>query len=115
MTSLSAGSLGGCQDTDVLDGGEHHHLVTLSVEGEEGKKTLEVTFAYERDGIAIIAPFKDTYTARKRQAFWTADDSMAFAMTFYPTKFEREDKSRDDKDKINPDGNDDPLGGDLFK
>jgi hypothetical protein len=98
-----------------FEGGDHRHVVTLSAEGEEGKKTLDVTIAYERDATAIIAPFKDTYTARKRQAFWTEDGSLAVALTFYPTKFEREDQSRDDKEKINPDDSDDPLGGNLFK
>ncbi len=98
-----------------FEGGEHRHVVTLSADSEEGKKTLEATFAYERDGIDIIAPFKDTYTARQRQAFWTEDGKLAVALTFYPTKFEREDKSREDKDKINPDDGDDPLGGNLFE
>lgn len=98
-----------------FEGGDHRHVVTLTAEGEEGKKTLEATFAYERDGTDIIAPFKDTYTAKKRQAFWTEDGSLAVALTFHPTKFPREDSSRDDKEQIKPDDNDDPLGGSLFK
>lgn len=94
-----------------FEGAEHKHAVLLTAESEEGSKTLEVTIAYERDGTPIIAPFTDTYTAKKRQAFWTEDESLAIALTFVPTKFEREDKSRDDKEKIKPDDSDDPLGG----
>ena len=97
--------------TFEFDGADHRHGVILTAEAEEGSKTLEVTLAYERDGTPIIAPFTDTYTAKKRQALWTEDGSLAIALTFYPTKFEREDKSRDDKEKIKPDDNDDPLGG----
>ena len=96
-----------------FDGADHHHVVTLNAESEEGSKTLEVTFAYERDGSPVIAPFTDTYTAKKRQAFWTDDDSLGFALTFVPTKFERQDKSRDEKEKIKPDDSDDPLGGGI--
>lgn len=98
-----------------FDGADHHHVVTLNAEGEEGKKQLEVTLAYERDAMAVIAPYKDTYPVRKRQTLWTEDGKLAIALTFIPTKFEREDQSRDDKDKIDPDENDDPLGGNLFK
>jgi hypothetical protein len=95
-----------------FDGADHRHGVILTAETEEGKKTLEVTLAYERDGTPIIAPFTDTYTAKKRQALWTEDGSVAIALTFYPTKFAREDTSRDDKEKLDPgDDNDDPLGG----
>lgn len=103
--------------TFEFDGADHHHGVTLTVESEEGSKTLEVTLSYERDGTPIIAPFTDTYTAKKRQTLWTEDGSLAIALTFTPVKFEREDKSRDEKEKIKPgDGNDDPLGGgNLFK
>ena len=93
-----------------FDGADHHHLVTLSAEGEEGSKSLEVTFAYERDGTAIIAPYTETFKARKRQAMWTEDGKMAIALTFHPKKFEREDSSRDDEDQIAPDDSDDPLG-----
>jgi len=99
-----------------FDGAEHRHGVILTAESEEGSKTLEVTLAYERDGTPIIAPYTDTYTAKKRQALWTEDGSLAIALTFTPTKFPREDKSRDEKEKIKPDDNDDPLSGaELFK
>ncbi|MFO7566069.1 MAG: hypothetical protein R6X02_25720 [Enhygromyxa sp.] len=94
-----------------FEGADHQHALLLSAEAEEGSKTLEVEIAYERDGSPVIAPFTDTYTAKKRQAFWTEDDSLAIALTFYPTKFERKDTSRDDKEKIKPDDSDDPLGG----
>jgi hypothetical protein len=94
-----------------FDGGEHRHGVVLTAESEEGSKTLEVTLAYERDGSPVIAPYKDTYTAKKRQVLWTEDETLALALTFTPHKFPREDKSRDDKEKIKPDDNDDPLGG----
>lgn len=97
--------------TFEFDGADHRHGVILTVEAEEGSKTLEVTLAYERDGTPVIAPFSDTYTAKKRQALWTEDGSLAIALTFFPTKFEREDTSRDDKEKIKPDDSDDPLGG----
>jgi hypothetical protein len=97
-----------------FDGADHHHALTLNATGEEGDKQLEVTLAYERDGMAVIAPFKNTYPVRKRQSLWTHDGSLAIALTFIPTKFEREDTSRDDKEKLNPDDNDDPLGGNLF-
>jgi hypothetical protein len=95
-----------------FDGADHRHGVLLTAESEDSK-TFEVTLAYERDGTPVIAPFTDTYTAKKRQALWTEDGSLAIALTFFPTKFEREDKSRDDKDKIKPDDSDDPLGGGL--
>lgn len=98
-----------------FDGAEHSHAVTLNAEGKEGDKELEVTLAYDRDGTAIIAPFKADFPVRKRQAFWTDTGKIAIALTFTPTKFEREDKSRDDKDKIDPGDDDNPLGGDLFK
>lgn len=94
-----------------FDGAEHQHGVILTAETEEGSKSLEVTLAYERDGTPIIAPFTDTYTAKKRQALWTEDGSLAIALTFFPTKFAREDTSREDKEKIKPDDSDDPLGG----
>src|SRR5690606_23308890 len=96
-------------------GADHKHALVLNVEGEEGKKTLKVTFSYAREGSAIIAPYTDTYTARKRQALWTEDGSLALAMTFYPKKFEREDTSRDDKTKLAPDDSGYTLGGNLFK
>jgi hypothetical protein len=98
-----------------FEGGEHSHLVTLNAEGKEGDKQLKVTLAYDRDGMAIIAPFKADFPVRKRQSFWTDTGKIAIALTFTPTKFEREDKSRDDKDKIDPGDDDSPLGGDLFK
>jgi hypothetical protein len=98
-----------------FEGAEHSHLVTLNAEGKEGDKQLKVTLAYDRDGMAIIAPFKADFPVRKRQSFWTDTGKIAIALTFTPTKFEREDKSRDDKDKIDPGGDDNPLGGDLFK
>jgi hypothetical protein len=98
-----------------FEGADHHHVVTLNAEAEEGDKQLEVTLAYDRDGMAVIAPYKDTYKVRKRQTLWTEDGKLAIALTFIPTKFEREDKSRDDKDKIDPGDDDDPLGGNLFK
>jgi hypothetical protein len=94
-----------------FDGGDHRHGVLLTANGEEGSKTFEVTLAYERDGSPVIAPFTDTYTAKKRQVLWTEDESLAIALTFFPHKFPREDKSRDDKEQIKPDDNDDPLGG----
>ncbi|WP_146657971.1 hypothetical protein [Enhygromyxa salina] len=98
-----------------FDGADHHHALTLNASGEEGDKKLEVTLAYERDGMAVIAPYKDTYPVRKRQSLWTQDGKLAIALTFIPTKFEREDTSRDDKEKIDPGDSDDPLGGNLFK
>lgn len=98
-----------------FEGADHHHLVTLNAAGKEGDKQLEVTLAYERDGMAVIAPYKDSYKVRKRQTLWTEDGKLAIALTFIPKKFEREDKSRDDKDKIAPDEDDDPLGDNLFK
>ena len=101
--------------TFEFEGEGHRHRVTLNVEGEEGKKQLEVELSYTRDGMAIIAPYTDTYTARKRQSLWTEDGQLAIALTFYPTKFEREDESREDKDKLDPGDSDDPLGPDLFK
>ena len=102
--------------TFEFDGADHRHGVILTAEAEEGSKTLEVTLAYERDGTPIIAPFTDTYTVKKRQALWTEDGTLAIALTFYPTKFPREDTSRDEKEKIKPDDSDDPLGGgNLFK
>lgn len=99
-----------------FDGADHQHAVLLTAETEEGSKKLEVTLAYERDGMPVIAPYTDTYTAKKRQTLWTEDGSLAIALTFTPAKFAREDKSRDEKEKIkiNPD-NDDPLGGNPFK
>lgn len=98
-----------------FEGGEHSHVVTLNAEGKEGDKQLKVSLAYDRDGMAIIAPFKADFPIRKRQSFWTDTGKIAIALTFTPTKFEREDKSRDDKDKIAPGEDDNPLGGDLFK
>jgi hypothetical protein len=98
-----------------FDGADHHHVLTLNAAGEEGDKQLEVTLAYERDGMAVIAPYKDKYPVRKRQSLWTQDGKLAIALTFIPTKFEREDTSRDDKEKIDPGDDDDPLGGNLFK
>jgi hypothetical protein len=94
-----------------FDGADHRHGVLLTAESEEGSKTLEVTLAYEQDGTPVIAPYKDTYTMKKRQVLWTEDESVAIALTFSPHKFPREDKSRDDKEQIKPDDNDDPLGG----
>ena len=94
-----------------FDGEGHKHLVTLNAESEEGSKTLEVTLAYDRDGTPIIAPFTDTYTAKKRQTLWTENGDFAVALTFTPTKFPRKDTERDDKQQIKPDDNDDPLGG----
>jgi len=94
-----------------FDGADHRHAVLLTAEPEEESNTLAVTIAYERDGTPVIAPFTDTYTAKKRQAFWTEDESLAIALTFVPTKFERKDTSRDDNEKIKPDDSDDPLGG----
>jgi hypothetical protein len=99
----------------AFEGGEHSHVVTLNADGKEGDKQLKVTLAYDRDGMAIIAPFKADFPVRKRQSFWTDTGKIAIALTFTPTKFEREDKSRDDKDKIAPGDDDNPLGGDLFK
>lgn len=97
-----------------FEGEGHRHVLVLNAEGEEGDKKLKVTLAYDRDGTAIIAPYTSDWKVRKRESLWTQDGSMAIALTFIPTKFEREDTSRDDKDQINPDDNDDPLGGDLF-
>jgi hypothetical protein len=94
-----------------FEGEGHQHLVTLNAESEEGSKTLEVTLAYERDGSPIIAPFTDTYTARKRQAVWTDNGDFAVALTLTPTKFPRQTTQRDDKQQIKPDDSDDPLGG----
>ncbi|PRQ02892.1 hypothetical protein ENSA5_19820 [Enhygromyxa salina] len=98
-----------------FDGAGHHHVVTLDATHEEGDKELEVTLAWDRDGESIIAPYTDSYPVRKRQSLWSADGKLAIAMTFKPTKFEREDSSRDDKEKLNPDDDDNPLGGNLFK
>ena len=98
-----------------FDGADHHHIVNLDLAGKEGDKSFEVTLSYERDGMDVIAPYTDTYPVRKRQSLWTTDGKLAIALTFIPYKFEREDQSRDDKDKVNPDDNDDPLGGNLFK
>ena len=97
-----------------FEGAGHKHTVVLNAESEEGQKTLEVTFAYDRDGTTVMAPYTTTYVARKRQSLWTHDGKIALALTFTPTRFEREDKSRDDKQKVKPDDNDDPLGGPLF-
>jgi hypothetical protein len=98
-----------------FDGGDHHHAFVLNVEGEEPAKTLEVTLSYDRDGTPIIADFKDTYTARKRQAFQTEDGSVGIALTLTPTKFERDTTKRDDKEKLDPIGGDDPLGGNPLR
>jgi len=99
--------------TFEFDGADHHHVVTLDVAGEEGDKEFDVTLSYNRDGMDVIAPYTDTYRARKRQTLWTTDGKLAIALTVIPTKFEREDTSR--KDKIKPDDTDDPLGPNLFK
>lgn len=99
----------------AFEGAEHNHVVTLNADGKEGDKQLKVTLAYDRDGMAIIAPFKADFPVRKRQTFWTDTGNIAIALTFIPTKFEREDKSRDDKDKIDPGDSDDPLGGNLLR
>ena len=98
-----------------FDGADHNHALTLSAEGEEGDKQLKVTIAYERDGMQIIAPYTDNWPVRKRETLWTTDGQLAIALTFIPTKFEREDHSRDDKDKIAPDDGDDPLGGNPLR
>lgn len=98
-----------------FEGEGHHHVVVLNANNEEGSKTFDVTLAYERDAIDVIAPYSTEFTARKREALWTDDGKIAIALTFYPKKFEREDKSRDDDEQIKPDDSDDPLGGNLFK
>ena len=99
--------------TFEFDGADHHHVVTLDVEGAEGDKSFEVTLSYNRDGMDVIAPYTDTYLVRKRQSLWTTDGKLAIALTFIPTKFEHEDTSR--KDELKPDDGDDPLGPSLFK
>lgn len=93
-----------------FEGADHHHTIRVEANGKEGSKKLEARWSYERDGEAIIPEFEATYTSRKRQVLWNAEHTVAIALTFTPTKFEREkDKSRDDKDKIEPDEGDDPL------
>jgi len=97
-----------------FEGAGHKHVLVLNAAGEEGDKVFAVTLAYDRDGTAVIAPYTSDWKVRKRDSLWTEDGSLAIALTFIPTRFEREDTSRDDKDRIKPDDNDDPLGGDLF-
>ena len=65
----------------------------------------------EKDGTVYFAMIPGVYSLKDLDG----DGKLAIALTFIPYKFEREDQSRDDKDKVNPDDNDDPLGGNLFK
>ncbi len=95
-----------------FEGADHTHQVVLNVEGSEGESKLDVTLSYSRDGSLVIPPFTTDFTAKKREVLWTEDGTLALALLFTPTKFPREDKTRDDKDKIAPgEDNDDPLGG----
>ncbi|NVB40905.1 hypothetical protein G6O69_23905 [Pseudenhygromyxa sp. WMMC2535] len=105
-------------DTDWsfdFEGADHKHVVVLSTKAEEGDKVVDLTLAYNRDGMDMIAPYTSKWKVRKRETLWTTDGSLAVAIILIPTRFEREDTSRDDKDKIAPDDNDDPLGDNLFK
>ena len=92
-----------------FEGAEHNHQVNIFADGEEGKKNFDVTFSYYRDGEEVIAEFQDVYKAKQRQIVWNADQTIAIAITMTPYKFKREDKSRDDKDKIAPDDTENPL------
>lgn len=100
-----------------FDGADHHHVLVLNAEGKEGDKVMPLTLSYERDGMDVIAPYKSDWKTRKRETLWTTDGKLAIALTLIPYKFEHEDKSRDDKDKIignEGEDDDDPLGGNLF-
>lgn len=87
----------------------HEHDILLMVDENDGK-SVKIQLGYDRDGAAIIAPFDDTWKKKKRDVVWTDDGKIAIALTITPTKIKVEDKGRDDKDRIDPIGGDDPLG-----
>lgn len=95
-----------------FEGQGHKHIVTLNIKAKDDKaRKLEVTLAYERDGVEIIAPFTSDWTAKKRDFVKTDDGQFAIALTIKPKRVKAKDQSRDDDEQVDPDGGDDPLGG----
>jgi hypothetical protein len=94
-----------------FDGEEHHHGFVFNIV-KDGKKA-KTKLAYSRDGEKIVAPFVSAFQTGKREVLRT-DKGIAFAFTVTFKKFPRSDDARE-KDRLEPDGGDDPLGDTPIK
>ena len=89
----------------------HEHEVGLTVVKGDTAKTVSLTLGYDRDGVAIIAPFDVDWPTRKRELIWTDDEKFAVAITIKPKRIAKKNTQRDESDQIDPTTEDDPLGG----
>ena len=100
----------GIDHTVTFKGEKHDHAVLLNVDGVAGKMSkLNVRLGYDRDGVAIIAPFESEFKAKKRDAMWTDDGKIAIALTFKPKKVKKDTNKRG-KDRVDPGAGDAPMG-----
>ncbi|MEM6996707.1 MAG: hypothetical protein AAF721_39755 [Myxococcota bacterium] len=96
-------------DAVELTRGDKTHRVDVTVDkrDEKGSK-LTVTLAYERDGVAVIAPYTFDTRAKKREIVST-DGGIAVAVTVKPRAVTVKTPGR--KDRLEGHDSDDPLAG----